>query len=59
MSEPAPRVVELSSPFARFAGRLLVGLGHEVVLVEPPKETRPAVNRAVTRSSTGTPGSAR
>ncbi|MGW3415048.1 CoA transferase [Streptomyces sp. NPDC000888] len=36
------RVVELSSPFARFAGRLLVGLGHEVVLVEPPEgdETR-------------------
>ncbi|MEW9552035.1 CoA transferase [Nonomuraea sp. NPDC050783] len=30
------RVVELSSPFTRFAGRLLVGLGHEVVLVEPP-----------------------
>ncbi|MEU9187210.1 CoA transferase [Streptomyces sp. NPDC048484] len=42
MSEQAPRVVELSSPFARFAGRLLVGLGHEVVLVEPPEgdETR-------------------
>jgi crotonobetainyl-CoA:carnitine CoA-transferase CaiB-like acyl-CoA transferase len=37
VSEPAPRVVELSSPFARFAGRLLVGLGHEVVLVEPPE----------------------
>ncbi|WP_405933120.1 CoA transferase [Streptomyces sp. NBC_00827] len=31
------RVVELSGPFARFAGRLLVGLGHEVVLVEPPE----------------------
>ncbi|MEU0072881.1 CoA transferase [Streptomyces sp. NPDC006332] len=37
MSEPALRVVELSSPFTRFAGRLLVGLGHEVVLVEPPE----------------------
>ncbi|MEU0838976.1 CoA transferase [Streptomyces sp. NPDC005962] len=37
MSEPALRVVELSSPFARFAGRLLVGLGYEVVLVEPPE----------------------
>ncbi|WP_328437513.1 CoA transferase [Streptomyces sp. NBC_00444] len=36
MSESVVRVVELSSPFARFAGRLLVGLGHEVVLVEPP-----------------------
>jgi len=36
MAEPAVRVVELSSPFTRFAGRLLVGLGHEVVLVEPP-----------------------
>ncbi|MBI0299475.1 CoA transferase [Streptomyces sp. PRKS01-29] len=35
MSNPAVRVVELSSPFTRFAGRLLVGLGHEVVLVEP------------------------
>ncbi|MGP4043841.1 CoA transferase [Streptomyces sp. 2A115] len=42
MSESALRVVELSSPFARFAGRLLVGLGFEVVLVEPPEgdETR-------------------
>ncbi|MEV0479908.1 CoA transferase [Streptomyces sp. NPDC050508] len=42
MSESVPRVVELSSPFTRFAGRLLVGLGHEVVLVEPPEgdETR-------------------
>ncbi|MGW0945735.1 CoA transferase [Streptomyces sp. NPDC002623] len=36
MSGPALRVVELSSPFVRFAGRLLVGLGHEVVLAEPP-----------------------
>ncbi|MGY0055288.1 CoA transferase [Streptomyces sp. LZ34] len=35
MSTPDIRVVELSSPFTRFAGRLLVGLGHEVVLVEP------------------------
>ncbi|MFI8991141.1 CoA transferase [Streptomyces antimycoticus] len=35
MSNPAVRVVELSSPFTRFAGRLLVGLGYEVVLVEP------------------------
>ncbi|MGW2257475.1 CoA transferase [Streptomyces sp. NPDC001780] len=42
MSTSIPRVVELSGPFARFAGRLLVGLGHEVVLVEPPEgdETR-------------------
>ncbi|MEU9150328.1 CoA transferase [Streptomyces sp. NPDC048417] len=42
MSETAVRVVELSSPFIRFAGRLLVGLGYEVVLVEPPEgdETR-------------------
>ncbi|MEU9289995.1 CoA transferase [Streptomyces sp. NPDC048275] len=31
------RVVELSGPFARFAGRLLVGLGYEVILVEPPQ----------------------
>ncbi|MFD3588080.1 CoA transferase [Streptomyces sp. NPDC058683] len=37
MSETAVRVVELSSPFTRFAGRLLVGLGYEVVLVEPPE----------------------
>ncbi|WP_216215385.1 CaiB/BaiF CoA-transferase family protein [Amycolatopsis aidingensis] len=37
MTEPSVRVVELSSPFTRFAGRLLVGLGHEVVLVEPPQ----------------------
>ncbi|WP_019068164.1 CaiB/BaiF CoA-transferase family protein [Streptomyces hokutonensis] len=37
MSQAAPRVVELSSPFTRFAGRLLVGLGYEVVLVEPPE----------------------
>ncbi|MGW2509104.1 CoA transferase [Streptomyces scopuliridis] len=37
MDAPALRVVELSSPFTRFAGRLLVGLGHEVVLVEPPE----------------------
>lgn len=37
MSETVPRVVELSSPFTRFAGRLLVGLGYEVVLVEPPE----------------------
>ncbi|MBU3871047.1 CoA transferase [Streptomyces sp. 4503] len=35
MSNPAVRVVELSSPCTRFAGRLLVGLGYEVVLVEP------------------------
>nr|WSY57255.1 CoA transferase [Streptomyces sp. NBC_00886] len=42
MSQSAPRVVELPSPFTRFAGRLLVGLGYEVVLVEPPEgdETR-------------------
>ncbi|MFG3025495.1 CoA transferase [Streptomyces sp. NPDC048254] len=42
MSETTVRVVELSSPFTRFAGRLLVGLGYEVVLVEPPEgdETR-------------------
>jgi crotonobetainyl-CoA:carnitine CoA-transferase CaiB-like acyl-CoA transferase len=32
----APRVVELPSPWTRFAGRLLVGLGYEVILVEPP-----------------------
>jgi crotonobetainyl-CoA:carnitine CoA-transferase CaiB-like acyl-CoA transferase len=37
VSESVPRVVELSSPFSRFAGRLLVGLGYEVVLVEPPE----------------------
>ena len=37
MSESAVRVVELPSPFTRFAGRLLVGLGYEVVLVEPPE----------------------
>ncbi|MHA5047128.1 CaiB/BaiF CoA-transferase family protein [Streptomyces sp. SD15] len=37
MSEPVGRVVELSSPLTRFAGRLLVGLGYEVVLVEPPE----------------------
>ena len=37
MSETVPRVVELPSPFTRFAGRLLVGLGYEVVLVEPPE----------------------
>ncbi|MEW1826868.1 CoA transferase [Streptomyces sp. NPDC088196] len=37
MSGSAVRVVELSSPFTRFAGRLLVGLGFEVVLVEPPE----------------------
>ncbi|MEU6256858.1 CoA transferase [Streptomyces sp. NPDC047043] len=36
MSASTPRIVELTGPFARFAGRLLVGLGHEVVLVEPP-----------------------
>ncbi|XVQ09810.1 CoA transferase [Spirillospora sp. CA-255316] len=36
-AEGAVRIVELSSPFTRFAGRLLVGLGHEVVLVEPPE----------------------
>jgi crotonobetainyl-CoA:carnitine CoA-transferase CaiB-like acyl-CoA transferase len=42
MSESAVKVVELPSPFTRFAGRLLVGLGYEVVLVEPPEgdETR-------------------
>ncbi|TLS48021.1 CoA transferase [Streptomyces montanus] len=42
MSASIPRVVELSSPLTRFAGRLLVGLGFEVVLVEPPEgdETR-------------------
>ncbi|MFG2361933.1 CoA transferase [Streptomyces mirabilis] len=37
MSAAVPRVVELTSPFTRFAGRLLVGLGYEVVLVEPPE----------------------
>jgi crotonobetainyl-CoA:carnitine CoA-transferase CaiB-like acyl-CoA transferase len=37
VSAPSLRVVELSSPFARYAGRLLVGLGCEVVLVEPPE----------------------
>ncbi|MFF4509303.1 CoA transferase [Streptomyces sp. NPDC001401] len=36
MSASTPRIVELTGPFARFAGRLLVGLGHDVVLVEPP-----------------------
>ena len=36
-SGTVPRVVELTSPFTRFAGRLLVGLGYEVVLVEPPE----------------------
>ncbi|MER5935829.1 CoA transferase [Streptomyces sp. NPDC001928] len=46
MSGPAVRVVELSSPFTRFAGRLLVGLGCEVVLVESPDgdETRRELN---------------
>nr|WP_083905830.1 CoA transferase [Nocardia transvalensis] len=37
MAESPVRVVELSSPFTRFAGRILVGLGYEVVLVEPPE----------------------
>ncbi|MEV5832730.1 CoA transferase [Nocardia sp. NPDC052112] len=37
MAESTIRVVELSSPFARFAGRILVGLGYEVILVEPPE----------------------
>ncbi|WP_369036874.1 CaiB/BaiF CoA-transferase family protein [Streptomyces adonidis] len=37
MTTAVPRVVELTSPFTRFAGRLLVGLGYEVVLVEPPE----------------------
>lgn len=37
MVESAIRVVELSSPFTRFAGRILVGLGYEVILVEPPE----------------------
>lgn len=32
------RVVELTSEWTRFAGRLLVGLGHQVVLVEPPAD---------------------
>lgn len=36
MVHPPVRVVEISSPFARFAGRILVGLGFEVILVEPP-----------------------
>ncbi|WP_430334499.1 CoA transferase [Rhodococcus sp. ACT016] len=36
MDESAIRVVELSSPFTRFAGRILVGLGYDVVLVESP-----------------------
>lgn len=31
------RILEISSKWTRFAGRLLVGLGHEVVLVEPPE----------------------
>lgn len=35
MVESAVRVVELSTPFTRFAGRVLVGLGYEVILVEP------------------------
>jgi crotonobetainyl-CoA:carnitine CoA-transferase CaiB-like acyl-CoA transferase len=37
MFESAGRVVELSSPFIRSAGRILVGLGFEVILVEPPE----------------------
>ncbi|MBY8860855.1 CoA transferase [Nocardia sp. CA2R105] len=37
MAESTVRVVELSSPFTRFAGRILVGLGYEVILVEPPE----------------------
>lgn len=37
MVESTLRVVELSSPLARFAGRILVGLGYEVILVEPPE----------------------
>lgn len=37
MSASTPRIIELTSPFTRFAGRLLVGLGYEVVLVEPPE----------------------
>ncbi len=35
MVEPAVRVVELAGPLTRFAGRVLVGLGFEVILVEP------------------------
>ncbi|WP_072803180.1 CaiB/BaiF CoA-transferase family protein [Rhodococcoides yunnanense] len=35
MSEDAVRVIELSGPFVRSAGRMLVGIGYEVVLVEP------------------------
>ena len=35
MVHPPVRVVEISSPFTRFAGRILVGLGFEVILVEP------------------------
>jgi len=31
-----PRVLELASPWTRAAGRMLVGLGWDVVLVEPP-----------------------
>ncbi|MGW6907473.1 CoA transferase [Streptomyces sp. NPDC054940] len=37
MTATTPRIVELTGPFSRFAGRLLVGLGYEVVLVEPPE----------------------
>ncbi|MFQ6398827.1 CoA transferase [Nocardia sp. KC 131] len=37
MVESAGRVVELSSPFIRSAGRILVGLGYDVILVEPPE----------------------
>ncbi|WP_039798558.1 CaiB/BaiF CoA-transferase family protein [Nocardia araoensis] len=40
MAESTIRVVELSSPFTRFAGRILVGLGYEVILVEPPQGDR-------------------
>lgn len=36
MSDTAIRVVELPGPFVRSAGRMLIGLGCEVVLVEPP-----------------------
>ncbi|NIL76246.1 CoA transferase [Rhodococcus sp. B10] len=37
MSDNDIRVVELSGPFVRSAGRMLVGIGCDVVLVEPPE----------------------
>ncbi len=53
--ESAIRVVELSSPFTRFAGRILVGLGYDVVLVEPPTAIPAGTSSAGTRTATGTP----